>query len=50
MMKIYYHPASTVSRPVMMFVADNAIPAEMQVVDLFTGEHMGPAYTAVNPN
>jgi glutathione S-transferase len=48
--KLYYHPASTTSRPVMMFIADNAIPAEMQVVDLFTGEHMGPAYAAVNPN
>jgi len=49
-MKLYYHPASTVSRPVMMFIADNAIPAEMQVVDLFTGEHKGEAYGAVNPN
>jgi len=49
-MKLYYHPASTVSRPVMMFIEDNAIPAELQVVDLFTGEHMGPAYGAINPS
>lgn len=49
-MKLYYHPASTVSRPVMMFIADNAIPAEMQVVDLFTGAHMSPAYGAINPS
>ena len=49
-MKLYYHPASTVSRPVAMFIEDNAIPAEMQVVDLFTGEHLGPAYSAINPS
>lgn len=49
-MKLYYHPASTTSRPLMMFIADNKIPAEMQVVDLFTGEHMGETYTAINPN
>jgi glutathione S-transferase len=49
-MKLYYHPASTVSRPVVMFIEDNAIPAELQVVDLFTGEHMGPAYGAINPS
>jgi len=49
-MKLYYHPASTVSRPVMMFIEDNAIPAELQVVDLFTGEHMGPVYGAINPS
>lgn len=49
-MKIYYHPASTVSRPVMMFIEEAGIPAEFQVVDLFTGEHQGPAYTAINPN
>jgi glutathione S-transferase len=49
-MKLYYHPASTTSRPVVMFIEDNAIPAELKVVDLFTGEHMGPAYGAVNPS
>jgi glutathione S-transferase len=49
-MKLYYHPASTTSRPVVMFIEDNAIPAELQVVDLFTGEHMGAGFTAVNPN
>ncbi len=49
-MKLYYHPASTTSRPLMMFIADNDIAAELQVVDLFTGEHMGEAFSAVNPN
>jgi glutathione S-transferase len=50
MLKIYYHPASTVSRPVMMFVEESGLQAEFQVVDLFTGEHMGEPYGAINPN
>ena len=38
-MKLYYHPISTTSRPIMLFAAESGIPLEMQVVDLFTGEH-----------
>ena len=49
-MKIYYHPASTTSRPLMLFAAENGIEADFQVVDLFTGEHFKPPYEAVNPN
>ena len=49
-MKLYYHPASTTSRPIMLFAAECGVPLEMQVVDLFTGEHMQPPYAAVNPN
>jgi glutathione S-transferase len=49
-MKIYYHPASTTSRPLMLFVAENGIDVELQVVDLFTGEHYKPPYEAINPN
>jgi glutathione S-transferase len=49
-MKLYMHPASTTCRPVMMFIADHAIPAEQQVVDLFTGEQYGPEYSAINPS
>jgi glutathione S-transferase len=48
--KLYYHPASTTSRPLVMFIEDHAIPAELQVVDLFTGEHLGDAFRAINPN
>ena len=49
-MKLYYHPISTTSRPIMLFAAESRIPLEMQVVDLFTGEHVKPPYSALNPN
>ena len=49
-MKLYYHPASTVSRPVMLFAAETGTAMDMQVVDLFTGEHYQPTYEAINPN
>jgi glutathione S-transferase len=49
-MKIYYHPASTTSRPVVLFAAENGINAELQIVDLFTGEHYKQPYEAINPN
>ena len=49
-MKLYMHPVSTVSRPVRLFIAENKLPVEEQVVDLMTGEHYGEAFTALNPN
>jgi glutathione S-transferase len=49
-MKLYYHPASTTSRPIMLFAAESAIPLQMQIVDLFTGEHYKPAFEDINPN
>ena len=49
-MKLHYHPISTTSRTVMLFAAEEGIPLEMQVVDIFTGEHMKPPYTGLNPN
>jgi hypothetical protein len=33
-MKLYFHPVSTVSRPVMLFAADEGIALETQLVDL----------------
>src|SRR5258708_32820098 len=49
-MKIYYHPASTTSRPLMLFANEAGIKIDFQVVDLFTGEHYKPPYEAINPN
>ena len=36
-MKLYMHPVSTASRPVMQFIADNNIACEMEVVDILKG-------------
>jgi glutathione S-transferase len=44
------HPVSMTSRPVRLFIAENNIPVDEQVVDLFTGEHYQPPYLAINPN
>ena len=49
-MKLYMHPVSMTSRPVRLFIADNKIPVEEEVVDLFTGAHMQPPYSVINPN
>lgn len=49
-MKLYYHPASTTSRPLMLFCAENGIAIELQVVDLFSGEHYQPQFEEINPN
>ena len=49
-MKIYYHPASTTSRPLMLFAGESGMQVDFQVVDLFTGEHMKPPYAGMNPN
>jgi glutathione S-transferase len=49
-MKLYMHPVSTASRPVRLFIAENKIPIEEQVVDLMTGEHYKEPYATINPN
>jgi glutathione S-transferase len=49
-MKIYYHPASTTSRPLMLFAGESGMKVDFQVVDLFAGEHYKPEFEAINPN
>jgi glutathione S-transferase len=49
-MKVYYHPVSTTSRPIMLFAAESGANIDFQVVDLFKGEHLEEAYAAINPN
>lgn len=49
-MKLYMHPISTTSRPVLQFIADNAIPVDMQAIDVLKGEQYGEAYSKLNPN
>jgi len=49
-MKLYYHPASTTSRMITMFAAEEGIDLDYQVIDILTGEQHSPEYTALNPN
>jgi glutathione S-transferase len=49
-MKLYYHPVSTTSRPVVLFAAESGIELEYQVVDLFTGAQYKPEFEAINPS
>jgi glutathione S-transferase len=49
-MKLHYHPVSTTSRMIMLFAADHGIDLDYEVVDLFTGAHFQPAYSAINPS
>lgn len=49
-MKLYCHPASTTSRAVMLFASEEGIDLDYRIVDLFTGEHLKPAYAALNPS
>jgi glutathione S-transferase len=48
--KIHYHPASTTSRPLMLFAAEQGLDAEFVLVDIFTGEHVREPYVQLNPN
>lgn len=49
-MKLYAHKISTVSRPVLLFIAENKIDCEFVNVDLMTGEHMQEPFTKLNPS
>src|SRR5271169_119856 len=49
-MKLYYHPVSTTSRPVVLFAAESGIELEYQLVDLFTGAQYKPEFEAINPS
>lgn len=49
-MKLYMHPVSMTSRPVRLFIAENGIDADEQVVDILSGEHVQEPYSSLNPN
>ncbi len=49
-MKLYMHPVSNTSRPVRMFIQDNNLPVEEEIIDLMTGAHFQEPYISVNPN
>jgi len=49
-MKLYYDPASTVCRPIMLFLQEHRLDLELIHVDLTIGEHQSDWYAAINPN
>jgi glutathione S-transferase len=49
-MKLYYHPVSTTSRPVLLYILENNLKVDTQVVDLMKGEHVQPPYATLNPS
>ena len=49
-MKLYYHPVSTTSRPVVLFAAESGIDLDLQIVDLFTGAQYQAPFEAINPS
>jgi len=49
-MKLYMHPVSMTSRPIRLFIGENNLDVEEQVVDLMTGEHTRDPYASINPN
>lgn len=48
-MKIFGHPISTCTRKVLMTLAETGQQADLEVVDLFKGEHKAPAHLAHQP-
>lgn len=48
-MKLYYHPASTTSRIVTLFAAEEGIALDLEVVDILSGAHLAGTYPDINP-
>ena len=49
-MKLYYHPASTTCRPIMLLAAAERISLDYHLIDLFAGEHLKEEFVRINPN
>jgi glutathione S-transferase len=49
-MKLYMHPVSTACRPIRLFMAENKIDCEEELVDLMKGAHHQEPYASLNLN
>jgi glutathione S-transferase len=49
-MKLYFHPASTASRPVTLFCAEAKISYEPVIVDILSGAHLKEPFISLNPS
>lgn len=50
MYTLYYFPYSNHSRRVLALLEEAKLPYTLETVDMMTGQHVSPAYAAVNPN
>ena len=50
MRKLHYDPASTVCRPLLLFLAEQPLKIELVPVSLAQGEHRSDAFARLNPN
>src|SRR5580704_16859196 len=44
------HPVATTCRPVRLFIAENNLPVEEEIVDILSGAQYAKPYTDINPN
>ena len=49
-MKLYYDPISTTSRAVTLFLADQGICLDEEIVSLYAGKHQTSEFSGINPN
>ena len=49
-MKLYYHPISTISRPIVLMAKEEGIDLDYQLVDLTKGAQYQPEFLAINPS
>jgi glutathione S-transferase len=49
-MKLFFHPVSTASKPVVLFCAEAKIEYEPHIVDLMKGAHLEEDYLKLNPS
>jgi len=49
-MKVYYHPASTTSRPIMLFAAESGANVEFEIVDILGGQQYKDEFLTINPS
>ena len=47
-MKLYMHPVSTATRPVRLFIAENDIKCDEELVDILQGAHYQEPYASLN--
>src|SRR5690348_2010374 len=49
-MRFYMHPVSTGARPVRLFLLENGITCDEEVVDIINGANREEPYVSRNPN